>query len=113
MFGKRTQQIVLVCSLGWISWLGMMLVHEAGHVAGAIFTGGHVERVIWHPLVLSRTDVQSSRSAMIVVWGGPVFGSVVPLIFELIAIKMRWRLGYMAAFFAGFCLAMIRSLTAA
>lgn len=104
MSAQRLNQFVLICSLGWLSWLGMMLVHEAGHALAALCTGGHVERIIWHPLALSRTDVRPSPSPLIVVWGGPVFGSSAPLLAMFISSKMRWRFNYMLSFFAGFCL---------
>jgi len=99
----RIHQVVLVASLVWISWLGMMLVHESGHALAAVCTGGHVQRLVWHPLVLSRTDVQPNPSPLIVVWGGPIIGSVVPLLFVCAAIACRWRIAYMFVFFAGFC----------
>ena len=67
-------------------------------------TQDHIERIIWHPLALSRTDVRPSPSPLIVVWGGPVFGSSAPLLAMFISSKMRWRFNYILAFFAGFCL---------
>jgi hypothetical protein len=94
----------MVASLGWCSWLGMMLVHEGGHVIGAAITGGTVQRVVWHPAVISRTDVYPSPSPTVVLWAGPVVGVVVPACLAALALMLRMRLAYLVAFFAGFCL---------
>jgi hypothetical protein len=42
-------------------------------------TGGTVERVVLHPLSISRTDVSPNPHPVAVVWLGPIVGSVVPL----------------------------------
>ncbi|HWE96938.1 MAG TPA: hypothetical protein VG269_23455, partial [Tepidisphaeraceae bacterium] len=72
----RFHQLLLVFSILWLSWLTMMLVHESGHVIGALCTGGRVRRVVWHPAVISRTDVQPNPHPIIEVWAGPVIGSL-------------------------------------
>jgi len=100
---NRIYQVVLVVGLVWLSWLGMMLVHETGHMLAAVCTGGHVQRLVWHPLVLSRTDVDPNPSPLFVVWGGPVFGSVLPVLFMLGIRGFPWRISYLFVFFAGFC----------
>ena len=64
----RTNQLVLIASTVLLSWLGMMAVHEFGHVLGAWITGGRVERVVLHPLRFSRTDLAHNPSPMFVVW---------------------------------------------
>ena len=87
-----------------LSWLGMMIVHEGGHVVNAWATGGRVDKVVLHPLAISRTDVNPNPRPLIVVWGGPIWGCLVPL-FTLL--WMRWRQfrhNFLFAFFAGFCL---------
>jgi hypothetical protein len=101
---QRVRQIALIGGLLWASWLSMMLVHEAGHVVGALISRGHVERVVWHPLALSRTDVQPNPSPLVVVWGGPLFGCVLPLLLLLVVESLRSRIAYLLEFFAGFCL---------
>jgi uncharacterized membrane protein YidH (DUF202 family) len=82
----------------------MMLIHESGHMLGAIFTGGQVERLIWHPLVFSRTDVSPNPSPLIVVWAGPLFGAVAPAILAACLSAAKAPVAYLAQFFAGFCL---------
>ena len=53
----RWQQGVLIVATLLLSWLLMQAVHELGHAIGAWISGGHVERVVLHPLTISRTDV--------------------------------------------------------
>jgi hypothetical protein len=100
----RLDQIVLLVSLGLSSWLGMQLVHEAGHIIGAWVTGGRVERVVLNPLTISRTDVGENPHPLIVVWAGPVFGVATPFVTWLAATSTRFSGSYLLRFFAGFCL---------
>ena len=76
---QRLQQIVFVVSLLALSWMGMMATHELGHVLGALVSGGHLDRVVLHPLTISRTDVAPNPNPLIVVWLGPIVGCVLPL----------------------------------
>ena len=54
---KRVHQSTLIVSTLALSWFGMMVVHESGHVLGAWLTGGTVAKVVLHPLAISRTDL--------------------------------------------------------
>lgn len=99
---NRWNQCVLIGSTLLGSWLGMQATHELGHVAGAWLTGGSVQRVVLHPLTISRTDVSPNPHPLFVVWAGPVFGIALPL--ALWAAAFRWSGGYLLRFFAGFCL---------
>jgi hypothetical protein len=67
-------------------WLLMMPAHELGHILHALATGGHVTRVILHPLAFSRTDVSPNPSPLAVVWGGPLWGTLLP-----IGLWLLWR----------------------
>lgn len=100
----RFHQVLLIVSMLWISWLTMMLVHESGHVIGAVCTGGRVRRVVWHPAVISRTDVQPNPHPLVEVWAGPVIGSLLPLAVACVASLLRLRVGYLFWVAAGFCL---------
>jgi hypothetical protein len=71
-------------------------------VLGAWATGGTVERVIWHPLALSRTDVSPNPSPLVVGWAGPVWGALLPLIVWAGLAVFRWS--FVPRFVAGFCL---------
>lgn len=100
----RFHQAVLIGSLLALSWLLMQAVHEFGHVAAAWGTGGAVERVVLHPLTISRTDVMPNPEPLIVAWGGPLIGSLLPLAAWAVAVAARLCGAFLWRFFAGFCL---------
>jgi hypothetical protein len=87
-----------------LSWQGMQLVHEAGHVVGAWLTGGEVQQVVLHPLTISRTDVSPNPQPLVVVWAGPMLGVALPVLLWLVVRAVRPRVAYLVRFFAGFCL---------
>lgn len=101
---NRVHQIILITSVILASWLGMQAVHEFGHVLGAWLTGGHVTRVVWHPVTISRTDLAYNPHPLLVVWSGPVLGVLIPLAFWGIARGARIPGAFLLRFFAGFCL---------
>ncbi len=100
----RLRQIVFIASLLGLCWLGMQAVHELGHVAAAMLTGGEVSQVVLHPLTISRTDLGVNPRPLVVVWAGPLAGVLLPLA----AAGVRWFVDNLATrcvqFFAGFCL---------
>lgn len=98
-----TAALLIVTTLA-ASWYAMMIVHEFGHVLAAWLTGGQVARVVLHPLAFSRTDLSTNSNPIAVVWGGPLVGTLLPLILWLVARTMRLRLAFLIRFFAGFCL---------
>jgi hypothetical protein len=100
----RLFQTVLIVSTLAFSWLAMMVVHEFGHVLHLWLSGGTVERVVLHPLVISRTDPGLNPRPLFVAWGGPVWGCIIPLILLGIVLLCRWSWWYLVRFFAGFCL---------
>ncbi|MBN9519420.1 M50 family metallopeptidase [bacterium] len=82
----------------------MQAVHEAGHVLGARLTGGRVERVVLHPLTISRTDLAENPRPLAVVWAGPVVGVAAPLLLWAVAAAGQVPGAFLLRFFAGFCL---------
>lgn len=100
----RPSQVVLIAGLIAFCWPMMMLVHETGHVIGAWATGGHVQRFVWHPLVMSRTDVEPNPSPKIEVWAGPIVGAALPALLAALAAALRLKTSYLFVAFAGFCL---------
>ena len=100
----RLHQGVLIVSVVLGSWLGMQAVHEAGHVLGAYLSGGHIARVVLHPLTISRTDLEDNPQPLFVVWAGPVFGVLLPMALWLLAAGLRLPGAFVLRFFAGFCL---------
>lgn len=101
---KRRDSILLIAVTLLASWLAMQAVHEAGHVIGAWATGARVERVVLHPLTISRTDVSENRHPLLVTWLGPLFGIAAPVALWLIAMLIRIPGAFVLRFFAGFCL---------
>lgn len=101
---SRLHQTLLICATLGTSWLGMMVVHEAGHVLMAWLSGGTVTKVVLGPLLISRTDVDPNPHPLWEIWGGPVGGCLIPLILWSLARWRRVSWTYLAAFFAGFCL---------
>ena len=86
------------------SWLGMMLIHEFGHVLFAWLSGGAVARVVLAPLEFSRTDLQKNPHPLFVACGGALVGSVLPILVLASWRKVRVRGWYIWQFLSGFCL---------
>ncbi len=101
---RRLLQITLIASTFGFCWLGMQIVHESGHVASAWAGGETVSRVVVHPLALSRTDVTHARHPLLVIWGGPILGSLLSLLALGVSKLAHAKLVYLVRFFAGFCL---------
>jgi hypothetical protein len=101
---KRLLQVQLIATFVGFSWLAMQAVHELGHVIVAHLTGGEVLKVALHPLIVSRTDLGQNSHPLAVVWGGPIFGSTLPLLAFTLAAWFRVPGTYLFRFFAGFCL---------
>jgi len=101
---QRLHQAIYVVSLLALSWLGMMVIHELGHVIGALLTGGNVQSVVLHPFRISRTDVSPNPRPLIVVWSGPVLGCLLPVLMSRFVPRRNTLVRGAAVFFAGFCL---------
>ena len=82
----------------------MQAVHELGHATATWATGGHVAKVVLHPLTFSRTESVGSANQLAVVWNGPAAGVDLPLLILVFAYAFRWKWIYLVQFFAGFCL---------
>src|SRR5918997_2223388 len=97
----RLYQVILVASILGLSWLGMQIVHELGHVLAAWAGGEEVYRTVLHPLTISRTDTSHERHPLLVVWGGPVVGVLLPLAALVLSKLLQSRWFYLVRFFAG------------
>jgi hypothetical protein len=100
------RRILLILPLLYACWLLMMAVHESGHVLHAWLSGGRVAAVHFGPLEFSRTELADSPHPRFVAWGGPLWGSLIPLIAYGLATALRLRRPgrLFLCFFAGFCL---------
>jgi hypothetical protein len=101
---NRFFQVLLVTSTIGFSWLAMMAAHELGHVLHLWITGGTVEKVVLHPLEISRTDPGDNPCPLAVAWGGAIWGCAVPLLLLWLVRRGARRYAFLARFFAGFCL---------
>lgn len=97
------QGALIVCFITWC-WLAMMVVHESGHVLAAWSTGATVERVVLHPLAISRTDLGENPHPLVVSWAGAVVGCLLPVLIWLCVWSLGLALAPFVRFFAGFCL---------
>jgi len=97
-------RIALVAGLLAASWLGMQIVHEFGHVAGAWTTSGRVVHVELKPWTIARTDVEPHPHPLVERWAGPLVGATFPVGLWWIAVGLRRSWAYLLRFFAGFCL---------
>ena len=111
-------RVAAMLGLFYAAWLGMQVVHEAGHAVVAWSTGGAVTNIDLPLLGISRTDVRPNPRPLAVAWAGPIVGAIAPL---LLVLLVRRRIGTcgdatssagarrqlligLADFFAGFCL---------
>lgn len=101
---RRLPQIALILGTLLACWLGMQAAHELGHVLGAYLGGGRVERVVLHPLTISRTELADNPRPLLTVWAGPAFGGLAPLALWAVAAKAKVPGAFLLRFFAGFCL---------
>lgn len=101
---KRMSQVVLILSTILFSWLMMQALHEAGHVLGAMLSGGTVRRVVLHPLTISRTDLELNPQPLFVVWMGPILGVILPVLIWKFFVAMKWSGAFVLRFLVGFCL---------
>ena len=94
---------ILIASFLPLCWLGMMAVHELGHVIGASGTGGTVAKVVLHPFAISRTDVDPNPEPLLVAWLGALVGVLFPVIGWFILRSVTKKPWWLLRFFAGFC----------
>ncbi|MBX3442744.1 MAG: M50 family metallopeptidase [Planctomyces sp.] len=95
---------LLIAATLTASWLGMQQVHELGHVVAGLATGGRIERVVLHPLEISRTDLSANPRPGLVTWAGPALGCLLPLALWGAVRRMGCGCEFLLRFFAGFCL---------
>jgi hypothetical protein len=88
----------------YASWIGMLAVHELGHMINAWVSGGRVAKVIFPVLGFSQTIVWPNPHERFVVWGGPVWGALIPVTILGATYLIRRRVPAPLTFFAGFCL---------
>lgn len=104
LFRLRADAALLIAATLAFSWYAMMIVHEAGHIAAAVLTGGHPQRPILPLIGFSRTDVAPNSHPPAVAWGGPVIGILLPAAIWLACRALAPRAAPVFRFWTGFCL---------
>ena len=97
-------KVMLGVMLAYVGWLSMEALHELGHVLHAVASGGQVARVELPLLGFSRTDVLVNPAPAFVAWGGPIWGSILPLLIWAACLRASPPFQWAMQFFAGFCL---------
>tara|TARA_R110001592_G_scaffold79608_1_gene237853 strand:- start:277 stop:771 length:495 start_codon:yes stop_codon:yes gene_type:complete len=88
------------------SWYGMMIFHEAGHVAVALFSGAEIIRVQIPLLGFSYTEIGANPNPLWTAWAGPIGGVSSALLLLLMTTGSRRRVRHIALYFSGFsCIA--------
>ena len=88
-----------------LSWLLMLELHESGHVLQGWLSGAQLDAVHLPLFGFSRTNFSVNPHPLFVVWGGALWGSVLPLaIFAAARCFADNRHVYPLAWFTGFCL---------
>lgn len=102
---NRSLQALLILSMLASSWLGMLACHELGHALNAWLSGGTVTAIDLPLVGFSQTHVAPNPHPRFTAWGGAVWGSLLPLVVWICARRWLRPYAFLAAFFAGFCLA--------
>jgi hypothetical protein len=101
---KRPTQFLFIGTFLPLCWLLMQAVHELGHVVYALAAGTTIAKVVLHPLTISQTGLFDNSRPLWFVWAGPLVGAWLPLMILASCKTAKFKLTYMARFFAGFCL---------
>ena len=101
---KRSRRLIAIPAGLYLCWLGMMIVHEAGHRLHARVSGAIVERTSIPLFGFSQTFYVDNDDPKFVAWGGPIWGCLIPLAILVVAQALPKRVRQCAQFFAGFCL---------
>lgn len=98
------KRIALCAAILYGAWLGMMTVHEGGHVLHAWTTGAQVSRVTIPLCGFSQTHLSHNPRLLLVAWGGPLWGCLIPAAILGGSRLARLPDRRLPLFFTGFCL---------
>jgi len=84
--------------------MGMLILHELGHVLHAVLSGGHITGVKMPLLGFSQTLVDPNPHPLFVVVGGPLWGALLPVTLLVTTRLISSPILPAMRFFAGFCL---------
>ena len=97
-------RLLLGIAIAYVSWLAFMAVHELGHILHAVISGGRVILVSVPLRGFSQTIVHPDPHELFVVWGGPLWGVLIPLMICGVFSVARRRVPDLWRFFTGLCL---------
>jgi hypothetical protein len=97
-------RVIRFAALIYLCWLGMMAVHESGHIIHARLAGGTVSYVSFPLIGFSQTHLTYNPAPAFIAGGGFVWGSLIPLLFLLPCYFLHPQLYRLMQFFTGFCL---------
>jgi hypothetical protein len=100
----RFFQALLIVSTAGLSWLLMTAVHELGHLWHGWLSGARLAAIHLPLLGFSRTGFTVNPHPLFVVWGGPLWGCLLPAALWVAVRRLAKPYAYLAAWFAGFCL---------
>lgn len=103
--------MVVIAALAYPAWLGMLALHELGHVLHARLSGGVTEHVTIPLFGFSQTLLSHNPHPLFVAVGGAIWGVLLPLLASIVisriahlsrGVKRPW-ITRVAWGFAGFC----------
>ena len=101
---KKVLRTALALAFLYACWLGMLALHEFGHVFNAHVVGAQVKEVIIPRLGFSQTVIGHNPATQFVGWGGATMGCIIPLMACGLARLFTRRVPGALRFFTGFCL---------
>jgi len=101
---RAVYRLFLAVAVLYATWMRMMAVHELGHMLNAWMSGGRVIQVQMPLFGFSQTIVHPNPRERFVVWGGPIWGVLIPLLACGVFRLARGAAPDLVRFFAGFCL---------
>lgn len=100
----RAWQALSLATGGVAGWLGFQVVHEGGHILVGWWTGARLAELVLAPLEISWSAFAPNPRPLLVAWGGPGLGALLPLAAWGLLQAAGWRRAHLARAFAGFCL---------
>src|SRR3954469_7749481 len=101
---SRMRRWLLIILALYPAWLLLECLHEFGHVLHAWISGASVLYVDLPLLGFSRTEVVENVHPQFVAWGGPIWGSLLPLLAQMMTPRKWSTARRLLQAFVGLCL---------
>jgi hypothetical protein len=86
---ENVKRVLKLLGLLIVAWCAMTFTHETGHVISGWLTGASLQSCELRPWHLPHSLFDPNPYPLITLWGGPVLGVFIPLIFAL-TIRSNW-----------------------